>query len=254
MRMRVSCVVGLLVLVLSASGCRRPDAPADPPEISKVKAALAERERKIQSYRYRAVTEQGEQRAELSFAFRAPNKMRGDIASPKVCFAFDGGRFVQWDEANRYFTEIDLRSTPRENAQLFLHKVFAPFAPEGWRAPLLGGRLTVESVVEAGNPRIAVTAEASADGETVAITYLFASPAMDFLGKSVRGGGSLQVRAQHCDPALGLCFPSAIEEAPPAGPKLTTRISDIEINAPIPAEFFAPQAPEGVQPVRRALP
>lgn len=254
MRLR-DTILCVFVLGTIATGCRCKENTFAPetPLVSQVKAALAERERKVQSFRFSSETEQAGQKAEYTFAFRAPNKMRGDIGG-KVIYAYDGKRFVQFDQANGYFNEIDLAAEPRDKAQMFLHRVFSPFAPEGWRAPLLGGKLTCEQKAEGGKPRIAVTAEVSSDGEAVALTYLFAPPAMDFVGKSVRGGGSIEVLEQHCDAALKLCFPSVVTETPPAGAKATTRLSNIELNVPVPPEYFSPQAPTGVEVMKRKLP
>jgi outer membrane lipoprotein-sorting protein len=247
-------LVVVLGVAVGLGGCRRQEGVADSPQVSAVKASLAERERKVQSYRFSGESVHGEERVSYSFAFRAPNKMRGEIAETGVTFAFDGRRLVQWDEKNRFFHVVDMEKAPRAKAQMFLHKVFAPFAPEGWRAPLLGGTLTAEQRVLDGKERTAVTAQASADGESVAITYLFAPPAMDFLGKQVRGGGAVEVLEQHCDEKLGLCFPSVFEETTGVGPKMVTRLTGIEINSAIPPEFFSLEPPEGVEPMVRGLP
>jgi outer membrane lipoprotein-sorting protein len=217
---------------------------------STVRAAIAERERKIVSYRFDAETVQGDQRAQFSFAFRAPGKMRGDLKTAGKVFVFDGKRFHQWDETEKVLTEIDLSSAAKEQAALFLHQTFAPFAPEGFRSPLLGGQLHLAREPAEGAQRLAVTA---AVGDGVAVTFLLAPPAMDYLGKRVAGGGECRVTAQHCDAALKLCFPSSLEESVPGSPAAVTTLTAIEINAALPPEHFELTLPAGARTEKRAL-
>lgn len=236
----------LAALVLLAGGCARKPEP-ELPLVSQVREALAQREQRVVSYRYHGVTEQGGEKGEFRFAFRAPSRMRGDFRSARRTFAFDGRRFVQWDEANRLFTEVDLSATPREQAALFLHKVFAPFVPEGFRTPLLGGTLTAETRREGDRPVVAIHAAAESAGERAVITFLLAPPAMDYLGKSVEGGGAARVVSQHCDPALKLCFPVELEETVPGMPPSRTRLTSVEINPALPPEYFELRPPPGVE-------
>ncbi len=241
-----------LAIVLLSSACSKRAEPAPGDLLSQVRTALAEREKKITSYRYKGITEQGGQKAEFAFTFKAPGKMRGELMGGKMIFAFDGRRFRQWDEATQRLTEIDLDSAPKDRAAMLLHRAFAPFAPDGWRAPLLAGKLEAKEI--AGEKRqISVTARATADGESAAMNFQFAPPVMDFLGKSVEGGGSVRVIEQHCEQTLGLCFPKKIEESRPGMPASVTTLSQVELNGAAPAELFELPAPAGASVEKREL-
>jgi hypothetical protein len=250
-------VRALPLFLLSAAlfvACSKNGAPGSRvPLVSSVKAALAERDKKVLSYRYRGTTEEAGQKAEFSFAYRSPGKMRGDLESSQRTFAFDGAHFRHWDEASQLLTEIDLEAEPRDKAALFLHRVFAPFTPEGWRAPLLAGQLSAEQGFIRGRDCILVTANAAASGEKASVVFTFAAPAMDFLGTSVAGGGSTRVKAEHCVPGLGLCFPSVVEQTTPGAGSAVTRLREIEVNAPIAPELFELEPPVGAKVERKRL-
>jgi len=245
-----SAVTGLCLLL--APGCTKQDAPPAPAGtelVSRIQGALADRERKVVSYRFDGVTVQGEDKAEFSFAWRAPGKMRGEYKSAGKTFAFDGKRFQQWDEKTRVLSVLELEKAPKEKAALLLHRVFAPFAPEGWRTPMLAGKLHAENKGE----HVVLSAEAEAAGEKAVVEFGFAPPAMDFVFKSFRGGGETRVTAKHCEPALGLCFPIALEEKASGAPVATTTLSNIQINGAIPPETFELTAPEGAKTEELAL-
>ena len=244
----------LLLPLLALSACsKKCDGAGDPSLVSTVRTALSERERKLDSYRFDGVTVQGADRAEFTFSYRSPGKMRGDLKSARRTFAFDGRRFLLWDEAARVMTEIDLEGVPRDQAALFLHQSFSPFAPEGWRAPLLGGQLSAEPREKDGKPQLAVTAAAPGNAE-LAVTFLFTPPAMDFAGKSVKSGGESLVTAQHCDEKLKLCFPTTVEERVPGGERAVTTLSNVQLNLALPPETFELKLPDGARLEKRSLP
>lgn len=222
--------------------------------LSQVKAALAERERKVVSYRYDGVTVQGDQQADFSFSWRAPTKMRADLPSRGFTFAFDGRRFAQYDANTRVLTELDLSSAPKDKASVFLHQVFAPFSPDGWRTPMLAGRLAAESIRDGKAERVSVAASAGEGDGKVVVRFVFAPPAMDFVSKSVDGGGSGRVTRSFCHPALKLCFPEVVEETVPGGETATTTLSNVEVNVALPPEHFGLTAPEGATVEQRTLP
>ena len=243
MRLLLSCL-----LLLALCGCKKTESSA-PDLLSRAKAALSAREAKLVSFRYEGVTAQGDQRAGFVLAWRAPGKLRAEFTATGLTFAFDGRHFAQWDPRTKVLTRVDLEQSERDEVSGFLHQAFAPFVPEGWRSPLLAGALEARASVEGGRDLVALSARS---GE-VEVTYLFTSPAYDFFGKRVRGGGEARVLAQHCEAGLGLCFPARIEEiVPGAAPALTT-LAGIVVNGPLAPEVFELQAPEGARVETRTL-
>jgi outer membrane lipoprotein-sorting protein len=240
----------LLVALLLWAGCPKDEGNASG-LLSRVRAGLAEREKKVASYRFDGVIAQAEERICFSVAFRAPRMTRVEMKESGIVYAFDGQRFSQWDPRQKTLTLIDLAKEPRLDGALFLHEVFSPFSPEGWRSPLLAGNL-VAAADAAGT--VAVEARANDGADEIEVRYLFALPAMDFVGKSVRGGSEVRIKDRHCEKELGLCFPTVIEERPPGQPALVTTLQSFAINVPIPAALFEPQAPEGWSIEHVALP
>ncbi|HCF58617.1 MAG TPA: hypothetical protein DFS52_11580 [Myxococcales bacterium] len=239
-----------LVLFLALAGCKRSE--PNPPEelLSRLKAGLAAREKKLVSFGYEGTTVQGDERAEFAFAFRAPKKMRAELVTSGLTFVFDGRQFTQWDPGSRLLQRIDLGKASPEAAALFLHQYFSPFVPEGWRTPLLGGRLSASQTPE-GQVRVsAVTGEGL---EAVEVTYLFAQPGFDFVGKTVREGGSARVERTHCEEALGLCFPIRVQETIAGAPAATTELRNVVVNGPLAPEVFELEPPPGARVETRRL-
>ncbi|MGI5860475.1 MAG: LolA family protein [Myxococcales bacterium] len=239
-----------LVLFLAFVGCKKRE-PNEPEELlSRLKAGLAAREKKVVSFQYEGTTVQGEERAEFAFAFRAPKKMRAELTSSGLTFIFDGRQFTQWDSGSKLLQRIDLEKASPEAAALFLHQYLSPFVPEGWRTPLLGGKLGAGVTAEGKVQVSAVTGEGS---EAIEVTYLFALPGFDFVGKTVREGGSVQVGRTHCEEALGLCFPILVVETAAGAPAARTELRNVVVNGPLAPEVFELEPPPGARVETRVL-
>lgn len=237
-------IVAALVLTACTSGKQPPTDAAE--SVAGVREALALREKKVESYRYSGVTTRGNEKAEFKFSFRAPNKMRAELISANRFFFFDGTRLLQWDATNEKMTEFDLESATKEKRADLLHRIFSPFVPEGWRAPLLGGTLRAEKRKEGEKTLTAVIASVAEGEQAFEITWLFEPPAMNFAGKQVKDGGVVRVLDQHCDRELGVCFPSTIEEEIPGEPVTRTVLKEIELNVPMPPELFEIHPPSNI--------
>ena len=83
---------------------------------SQARTQLAERERKITSYRFHGTTTDLTRNESLGFSFvyRSPGKMRGetDGASPHT-FVFDGQTLRDLDVSAKKLTTYDLSSLPK---------------------------------------------------------------------------------------------------------------------------------------------
>lgn len=245
MKKLVLCLLGLL------SGCpKSPAAPAQPPAlVSEAKQALAEREKRLTSFRLVVDSTQDGQRAHHEFSFRSPNKSRGHMTVPQdVELAFDGTTFVRLLHGEKKFEVANL-DLPAADRAFFLASAFMPFVPEGYRAPLLpltgveGKKVSRENAPEA----VELTVKPS-DGVTV--RYVLRLPAGDFLEKRTRAEGQervLRVEAERCDEALQLCVPTRLVETMGEQILGTTEITSVELNAPLPQDFFSPRAPAGWQ-------
>lgn len=238
-------VLGLLVLC----GCpRSPPAPAVPASlVSEAKKALAEREKRLTSFKLVVDSTEGEQRAHHEFAFRSPNKSRGHMTTPQdVELAFDGATFVRLLHAEKKFEVANLDLPPAERA-FFLASAFMPFVPEGYRAPLLpqtgveGKKVSREGAPEA----VELTVK---PGDGVTVIYVLRLPAGDFLEKRTLAEGKervLRVEQERCDQALALCVPTRLVEKLGDQVLGTTELSAIELNPALPQDYFSVKAPEG---------
>ncbi|HEY0093474.1 MAG TPA: hypothetical protein VGB96_04085, partial [Archangium sp.] len=131
----------LLLLVLA--GCRRGEDTSA--LLSDARQRLAARDGKLTSYVLAGTAREAGQRMDFQFAYRAPQKMLGTLGTPAVrAFAWDGEHLFERDDAAKKFRTYDggLGNGglgPEERAGV-LTGLFAPFAPEGFRAPLLPGQ------------------------------------------------------------------------------------------------------------------
>lgn len=241
----------VLFVALFASAACKPSAPsAEETEklLQTVRGRLAERERKLQSFALKGSTTEGTQTLAYAFAYRAPNKMRAVFfTEPGREFVFDGETLhevsVEKKKAYRYAFAL-----PKEQASLFLNQLFAPVVPEGFRTPLIAARnVRVERFAHPKAPeaiRITQTAGEGADAPIDVITEL-RWPSLDFLGKKT-GGSQLTVEAEHCDTARSVCVPQKLTQLfNPGGATAQTELTEIDLNAPLPADAFTLKLPEG---------
>lgn len=229
----------LFALILALGACTK--APQAPIRGAEVKQVLAERERRLRSFVFSAEsTEQGQQ-ARYQFAFRSPNLSRGHMLAPEdIELAFDGHVLRQQKGSSSPVEVVPLPDGASERA-LALAQTFMPFAPEGFRTPLLPlSRVSVSPVTHPLSQR-AVQVTVPTEGGTV-VDYILRWPTGDFLEKITRSASqvkSLRVTAEHCDAALQLCVPQTVVETLDGQELGTTRIFDIQLNSTVPQDFFS---------------
>lgn len=234
-----------LPVLMLAAACTKSPAPPPPPAslVAEVKRALAERERRLTSFRIEVDTVEGQQRAHHEFAFRSPNKSRGHVTTPnEVELAFDGTRLVRVLYPSKNVEVVPLDLAPADRAY-FLASTFMPFAPEGFRAPLLP--LSGVEAKKVSRPDATEAAEVTVKpSPDVTIIYVLRLPAGDFLEKRTRTEGKervLRVTKEQCDQKLALCVPVKLVESLDAQELGTTDVTKVELNAEIPQDFFSPR-------------
>jgi hypothetical protein len=215
--------------------------------LAEARRALAERDRRLTSFQLVVDTTEGDARAHHEFLFRSPNKSRGRLTAPRdLELAFDGTQLVTLSHAERRYEVVPLDLPPAERA-LALASAFLPFAPEGYRAPLLPvAGVEAKAVTRPGAPAAVELTVRPGDG--VAVTYVLRLPAADFLEKRTSAEGRervLRVEAEQCDAALALCVPTRLVERTGGRVLGTTEVTRAVLNPALPAELFAPKKPDG---------
>lgn len=227
--------------VLLAAACTKspPAAPPPPPSlVGEVKRALAEREKRLTSFRIEVDSREGENVAHHAFAFRSPNKSRGHVTKPnEVELAFDGNRLVRVLYPSKNVEVVPLDLPPQDRAY-FLASTFMPFAPEGFRAPLLP--LTGVEAKKRGEDEVEVTVS---PGSGVVVRYVLRLPAGDFLEKHTLAEGrerTLRVVKEQCDAQLKLCVPTRLVESLGEKELGVTEVVKVELNPELPQTYFTP--------------
>lgn len=247
----------LFLAAMVLAGCPKNEpAPTGAEAVSEARAHLADRERKLSTYRFHGVTTDLATNEPLGFSFvyRAPGKMRGETEgkAPHV-FAFDGKTLAELDVNAKKLTTYDISGLPRGKADEVLHQIFAPFAPEGFRAPLLpsAGLTAARSVGAEDKPQVELTAKVADGNDKYDFHFVFHTPAMDLVEKEVDGpNGALKttVVKQACDAKSGLCFPVEILETLDAKAVGRTNLSELSVNGPVnDAEFTLAVPPGGTE-------
>lgn len=246
--------------VTACSKKSEPQAGNDTALVSQIKSGVAERERRLTSYRLVGKVSEGGNEMPFEFVYRAPNRLRGTVGAPgsQQTYSFDGDRFFQLDEAKKTLTVFEMKLPP-DKAALFLHETFKPLAPEGYRAPVLDFSTATARRVQHPKTTDAVELTSTAKTEGVGdiqVTYLFRHPQMDLLEKRMRattGTMTLTVDEEQCDEKLKLCVPKRVSQKYDGQPGATTTLSTVELNAAVPAESFSLAAPEGYSMSKREL-
>lgn len=234
-----------LVLLLLLAGCPKGnDAPPAPASLAnEVRRALAEREKRLTSFKLVVDTTEGQSRAHHEVAFRSPNKSRGHMTSPEELeLAFDGTTLVRLIYNLKRYEVVSLDMPPADRA-FFLASQFMPFVPEGYRAPLLP-----QSGVEAKSPKPDTVELTVKPGDGVTVVYVLRLPSADFLEKRTMVEGQTRVlvmESEKCDEALKLCVPTKLVERVGEEVLGTTEVSSIELNVALPQDVFSPKLPEG---------
>lgn len=229
-------------VVLLLAACAKEAPPS--PELISARAALAEREKKLGSFRIEASSTEKGQSAHYTFSYAAPNLGRGRLRGPRdVELAFDGKQLVTIDYAAKTWTA--------EPPPQLLHAVFAPFVPEGFRAPLLPSKNVTAKKVKHARAADAVELSTS-PGDGITVTWVLRMPAADFLEKRTVNGTHtdvLVVVAESCDGAL--CVPTKLIEYFDEEALGQTNVVNVELNPKFAPDAFTPAPPEGFQRANR---
>lgn len=231
----------LFLAVMVMTACTKAPQSAPPTLVGDAKKALAERERRLTSFRLVVDTTEGERRAHHEFAYRSPNKSRGHMTVPEEMeLAFDGKQLVRLLHSARKYEVVNLELPPQERA-FALASTFMPFVPEGYRAPLLP-----QSGVEAKKLTDDTVELTVKPGDGVTVQYVLRLPAGDFLEKRTLSGEQtrvLKVEKEQCDAALKLCVPTKLVERLGAEVLGTTEVTTVELNPELPQDLFTPKKP-----------
>jgi hypothetical protein len=252
-----------LVLLALAASCKRPTESSIPQGdaklLSQLKAGLTEREKRIGSYRLAGAVVQDGDRQEYEFDFRAPGRLKGSLLGDKRrTFSYDGERLFDLVEESKTLTrwEIDV---PQEQGRIYLTQLFAPFVPEGYRAPLVD--FTQPTVKRVTHPRAVEAVELGSEtkdenGAPVRVSYVYRWPSLDLVQRRLQTGQMEvidDVDEEHCEERLKLCVPKKVTRH--FGDKLgpVTTLSRVELGAPVPAESFTLAPPEGYTALSKKL-
>jgi hypothetical protein len=244
----------LPLFLLLLAGCRRGGETSA--LLSDAKQRLAARDGKLTSYVLAGTAREGTRTMDFQFAYRAPQRMLGTLGAPTSrTFAWDGEHLFERDDAARKFLTYDAGLSPEERAGV-LTQLFTPFAPEGFRAPLLPGQGV--SARRASHPRgpEAVELTVKPEGTDVEVTYVLRWPSMDFLGKRTRSGDAtaeLRVEEEQCEQALALCVPRRLTQWGGGQQVAETALTRVELNPTLPADTFTLSAPRGYDVERKTL-
>lgn len=236
--------------LLLLAGCSRQ--AEDTTLLNEVKRRFSERDARLTSYRLEGrISQGGAEPVSFSFAYRAPQKMRGVLGAPASrTFSWDGERLFEQSDSDKRFTTFQIELSPERRAG-FLTETFAPFTPEGFRAPLLPAQPRAK---RASHPRAPEAVELAATVEdpsmgSLQVTYTLRWPTLDFLGRQSRlaDGTTLEVRVEeeHCDEALKLCVPQKLTRWEKGEKVGETTLSQVELNPALPNDTFTLAAPEG---------
>ena len=237
----------LVLAALVLCGCPKSSEVSPPPSlVGEAKRALAEREKRLTSFKLIVDSTMGEERAHHEVAFRSPNKSRGHMTTPvDVELSFDGTTLVKMLHAEKKFEVVSL-DMPAGDRAYFLASQFMPFVPEGYRSPLLPlVGVKAKKVSRENTEAVELTVE---PGEGVVVTWVLRLPSGDFLEKRTVAEGHervLRMEREQCDAVLALCVPTKLVERTRQTQLGSTEVTSVELNAVLPQDYFAPRAPAG---------
>ncbi|RJS18415.1 hypothetical protein DRW03_25160 [Corallococcus sp. H22C18031201] len=251
----------LLLSCVALVACRSRSATEEPGALlSQARQRLGERDAKLAHYRLEGTQREGDSaQASFTFTYRAPQRMLGTVTAPMSrTVAWDGTHlFEKLDEPKQFTTFAN--ELPPEKLSGFLTEVFAPFVPEGFRAPLLLRSVTAKRVTHA-RARDAVELSMKLEGaeaEGLEVAYVLRWPTLDFLAKRTHApdGGTSEVRVEdeHCDAALQLCVPRRLTRWVDGKQVGETSLSRVDLQAALPNDTFTLVAPAGYTAQSRTL-
>ncbi len=253
---------GLFCVGLLLVGCRLGDSapPDEKALLARVRQGLNDRDLKLTSYRLAGAATQDGVEARFEFDYRSPNRMRGTLLSPQQrSFAFDGQQLFELDTDARKLTTYTLKLPPASLAEL-LARTFTPFAPEGFRVPLLTRKVHARLLRHPRGPEaVELSLQPSVEGESKAeleVRYLLRWPSLDFLSRTFTSGGKqveLRVEEEHCEPALGFCVPKLLAQWEDGVRTAHTTFNRIELKVPLPEDHFRLSLPAGFESKAQTL-
>lgn len=256
--MRALLLLPLVCLVACRSSSGSGD---DAQRMARVREQLAARDAKLVNYQLEGTQTEGDTAsAGFTFAYRAPQKMRGTVSAPQArTVSWDGKHLYEQVDASRQFTTFTSQVSAQK-LSAFLTEIFTPFVPDGFRAPLLLRSTKARLVTDLPQAKEAVELSMALEGEAgagVEVTYVLRWPALDFLAKRTRApdGTQAEVRMEeeHCDAALGLCVPRRLSRWVGGVKQGETALSKVDLKAALPNDAFTPSAPDGYSVQTRTL-
>ena len=241
-------LAAILFFASMLGGCARRESRAPAAQtLAEAKSALAERERRLISFRLEGTVREEGQDASFETAFRAPNRVRGVLRPAGRTLSFDGARLYELDPAKKTVLTLE----PGEGSSGALTQLMAAFVPEGYRAPLMP--LASARARRLRHPRGPQAVELSSEtrdeqGRAVQVAYVLRWPSADLIEKRLSAYGTtktLVVDEEHCDRRLNACFPRKLTERVDGRVGAVTTLTRIELNAAIPADEFIVSTPEG---------
>ncbi len=246
--MRLAFMVCLLGVALTAC----PKGRDENTLVASTKQLLAEREKRLTSYRIEVESRSQQIEAQHTFFFRSPNLMAGELRSPqRLSLAFNGSHLFKQLDGEKKRVDYTL-ALPQAEAALLLAQTFNPFAPEGFRTPLLPMRgIRARQATHPLEPKaIELSVEQVDDGVAVSLTYVLRADTGDFLAKRMARGTTVietTVIEERCEEALHLCVPRKLVERNNGVEVASTELKKIELNLPLPNDGFTPSAPADYQ-------
>ncbi|RKG93220.1 hypothetical protein D7V97_40195 [Corallococcus sp. CA053C] len=229
--------------------------------MAQVRERLAARDAKLTNYQLEGTQKEGDSlSAGFTFAYRAPQKMRGSVSQPAArTVAWDGKHLYEQVDTNKQFTTFN-SEVSAEKLSGFLTEIFTPFVPDGFRAPLLLRSTKARKVANHPKAKEAVELSMALEGEAGAgteVTYVLRWPTLDFLARRTRAADGTQAEVrmeeEHCDAALGLCVPKKLTRWVDSTKQGETVLSRVDLKTPLPNDAFTPTAPEGYSVQTRTL-
>jgi outer membrane lipoprotein-sorting protein len=250
----------LVVSLIGALGCTRPNDASPPQLLSQARQALAERERRLVRYAVEVTSTEGGQTATHQFTYRAPNRVKGTVFTPTpVTLSFDGTRLFKLSPGEKKLEVFEVK-LPVPEAALFITSQFSPFVPEGYRTPLIPSKgVTVKKGTHplAGETyEVTVTSPDEANASTVLTTFVLRFPGADFLGKRTQVGAAtseLMVEAEACDAALNICVPKVLVQREGGREVGRTTFTRVDLAPQVANDAFTLVAPDGYTVEQRSL-
>jgi outer membrane lipoprotein-sorting protein len=247
-----------VMLACIAAACTRQDLPQPAAQtLAEAKSAIAERDRRLTSFRLEGIIREAGQEAPFEAAFRAPNRVRGVLrGSAGRTVSFDGARLYEIDPAKKTVVTYQ----PEDGASAAVTQLLSAFVPEGYRVPVLPlGSARARRLPHPRGPEIVELSSEARDeqGEAIRVTYLLRWPSMDLVEKRLSAYGkakTLVVDEEQCDARLKVCVPRQLTERLDGATGAVTTLSRIELNAPVAADEFTVFPPEGYAGRTEALP